>query len=141
MSMSEQKQNDSEENEMNAANQSLVVDKGDLNFWQEFWSQFRLVWFLMRDRDVPLYLKVLPLLAVIYAIWPIDLLPGIILDDLTALLVAGKIFIELSPPQIVARHLQLMHGWKQKETAVAPDNHPEDDPNIVDSIVIRPDDK
>jgi uncharacterized membrane protein YkvA (DUF1232 family) len=140
--MSAQDQNKDQENEMNAANRALTVDKTDLNFWQEFWSQLRLVWFLFWDREVPLYLKLLPLLAVIYALSPIDLIPDVILglgqlDDLTMLLVGGKVFIELAPPQIVARHLKLMHGSKEELAAADAEN----DPEIVDSIVIRPDDK
>jgi uncharacterized membrane protein YkvA (DUF1232 family) len=135
-------QNEDQQNEMNAANHAVTVDKTDLNFWQEFWSQLRLVWFLFWDREVPIYLKLLPLLAVIYAISPIDLIPDVILglgqlDDLTMLLVGGKVFIELAPPQVVARHLKLMHGSKEELAA----DKAEGEPEIVDSIVIRPDDK
>jgi uncharacterized membrane protein YkvA (DUF1232 family) len=138
--MSTQNQNEDQQNEMNAANHPLAIDKSDLNFWQEFWSQLRLVWFLFWDREVPVYLKALPVLAVIYAISPIDLIPDVILglgqlDDLTMLLVGGKVFIELAPPQIVARHLKLMHGSKEELAGAQADS----DPEIVDSIVIRPD--
>ena len=138
--MSTQNQNE-DQNEMNAAHHPPAIDKTDLNFWQEFWSQLRLVWFLFWDREVPIYLKLLPLLAVIYALSPIDLIPDVILglgqlDDLTMLLVGGKVFIELAPPQVVAHHLKLMHGSKEELAAAA-----DSDPEIVDSIVIRPDNK
>jgi len=140
--MSTQTQHEDQENEMNTAPQPLSIDKTDLNFWQEFWSQLRLVWFLFWDRDVPIYLKLLPVLAIIYALSPIDLIPDVIiglgqLDDLTMLLVGGKVFIELAPPQVVARHLRLMHASKE-ELAAAEANS---DPEIIDAIVIRPEDE
>jgi uncharacterized membrane protein YkvA (DUF1232 family) len=140
--MSTQTQHEDQENEMNAAQHPLAVDKTDLNFWQEFWSQLRLVWFLFWDRDVPIYLKLLPVLAIIYALSPIDLIPDVIiglgqLDDLTMLLVGGKVFIELAPPQVVARHLRLMHASKEELAAAEVDSAPE----IIDAIVIRPEDE
>jgi uncharacterized membrane protein YkvA (DUF1232 family) len=80
-------------------------------FWREIWQQLRLVYYLIRDPQVPIYLKILPFTAVLYALFPFDLLPDLApvigqLDDITALLVGAKIFIELAPPDIVARHMQ-----------------------------------
>jgi uncharacterized membrane protein YkvA (DUF1232 family) len=140
--MSTQTQHEDQENEMNAAPHPLSIDKTDLNFWQEFWSQLRLVWFLFWDREVPVYLKLLPVLAILYALSPIDLIPDVIvglgqLDDLTMLLVGGKVFIELAPPQVVARHLRLMHAAKEELAAAEADT----DPEIIDAIVIRPEDE
>jgi len=140
--MSTQTQHEDQENEMNTAPHPLSIDKTDLNFWQEFWSQLRLVWFLFWDREVPVYLKLLPVLAIIYALSPIDLIPDVIiglgqLDDLTMLLVGGKVFIELAPPQVVARHLRLMHASKEELAAAKADS----DPEIIDAIVIRPEDE
>ena len=80
-------------------------------FWREMWQQLRLVFYLLRDPEVPFYLKLLPFTAVLYALFPFDLLPDLApiigqLDDITALLVGSKIFIELAPPEVVARHMR-----------------------------------
>lgn len=88
----------------------------DPGFWKEIWNQFRLVFYLLRDPDVPIYLKLLPVAALLYVLVPIDFAPDFYpvlgqLDDLTALLVGAKVFIEMAPPHVVARHIdQLQSG-------------------------------
>jgi uncharacterized membrane protein YkvA (DUF1232 family) len=84
-------------------------------FFQEIWEQIRLVFSLLRDRDVPLYLKVVPFLGIAYMILPPDIIPDFIpvlgqLDDLTILLIGSKMFIELAPQDVVARHIARMRG-------------------------------
>ena len=79
-------------------------------FWREIWQQMRLVFLLLRDPEVPFYLKFLPFLAVVYLFVPVDLVPDFLvglgqLDDLTILLVGAKIFVELSPQHVVVRHM------------------------------------
>ena len=57
-------------------------------------------------------MKLLPAVAALYFISPIDFLPGLALpgigalDDLTAVLVGAKLFVEFVPPHIVARHTE-----------------------------------
>ena len=85
----------------------------DPGFWRELWYQARLVIRLFRDPEVPIYLKVLPIATVVYAVFPFDFIPDLAiglgqLDDLTALLVGAKVFIDLSPPHVVARHMAEM---------------------------------
>ena len=51
------------------------------------WAGLKLVWRLLRDRRVPLYLKALPVLGLLYILMPRDLLPDILpvvghVDDL-----------------------------------------------------------
>lgn len=93
----------------------LSVKAKEPGFWREVWQQARLVFYLLSDPEVPFYLKVLPLLAVAYVLFPVDLLPDLApvigqLDDLTFLLVGSKVFVELAPPQVVARHLQAIRS-------------------------------
>src|SRR5690606_31504963 len=81
----------------------------DPAFWREIWNQARLVYHLLRDPEVPFYLKLLPLAAVAYVIFPADLAPDIVpvlgqMDDLMALLVGAKVFGEMAPPHIVERY-------------------------------------
>ena len=90
--------------------ETMATKRNDPGFFREVWQQARLVYYLLRDPDVPFYLKLLPFAAVLYLLWPIDLLADVIpvfgqLDDLTALLVSSKVFIEMAPQHVVARHL------------------------------------
>jgi uncharacterized membrane protein YkvA (DUF1232 family) len=87
----------------------------DPGFWKEIWNQMRLVYYLIRDPDVPFYLKLLPAAALLYVLVPIDIAPDIYpvlgqLDDLTAILVGAKVFIEMAPPHVVARYMSELHG-------------------------------
>ncbi len=117
------------------------------SFWQEVWEQVRLVYYLIRDPEVPLYLKIVPFLAFVYLLMPLDILPDWVLglgqfDDLTVMLVGAKVFIELSPQDTVARHITAMRarrGYVSNEgnaSAVEFD----DDPDIVEGIVIEEND-
>jgi len=89
---------------------AIDIAREDLGFLKELILQARLVWRLIRDPEVPFYLKLLPALAAVYFISPIDFLPGLAfpvigsLDDLTAVLVGAKLFLEFVPPHLVARH-------------------------------------
>lgn len=72
-------------------------------------AQARLVWRLLTDRDVPTWVKLIPPLALLYLIFPIDLVPDPVLglgqlDDLAIILLGLKLFIEMSPRSVVQRH-------------------------------------
>ncbi len=55
-------------------------------------------WRLLWDPRVPGLLKLaLPVLALIYFISPLDLLPGLPFDDIAVLLAAARLFVALSP--------------------------------------------
>ena len=89
----------------------------DVGFLGELWQQIRLVFYLVKDRDVPIYLKVLPFIGILYTLFPIDIIADVVpvlgqLDDLTILLIGAKVFIEMAPPQVVARYLDQMRGDK-----------------------------
>ena len=95
-----------------------VARTKDEGFWREMWHQMRLVWYLIRDPEVPFYLKVLPLAAFIYILIPTDFIPDVFpvvgqLDDLTALIVGGKVFIELAPQRVVAEYIRSMQSRSQ----------------------------
>lgn len=87
----------------------------DVGFLGELWQQVRLVFYLIKDRDVPIYLKALPFIGILYTLFPIDIITDVVpvlgqLDDLTVLLIGAKVFIEMAPPQVVARYLDQMRG-------------------------------
>jgi uncharacterized membrane protein YkvA (DUF1232 family) len=123
-----------ENNESALAGQdnSSAVTNRDIGFWRETWHQVQLVWLLLKDPEVPIYLKLLPLAAVAYVIFPFDIAPDMIpllgqLDDITAMLLGAKIFIEMSPQDVVARHLDALN---QGTTAATVDK------KVADSIII-----
>lgn len=64
-----------------------------------------LAWRLFFDRRMPLAAKVLPVLALGYLLWPVDLVPDVPilgqLDDLVVLLIALRVFIGLAPQELV----------------------------------------
>ena len=113
--------------------ETIAGKRKDPGFFREAWQQARLVYYLLRDRDVPFYLKLVPFTAVIYLLWPVDFLPDLVpflgqLDDLTALLVGAKVFIELAPPHIVARYME--------QIRIADGFGP--DPSLNEKIIIDP---
>jgi uncharacterized membrane protein YkvA (DUF1232 family) len=133
---------DGEDETMESVN-ALVPSRRDAGFWKEFWHQVRLVWYLFRDPEVPAYLKLLPVAAVLYAISPVDFIPDVLiglgqLDDLTILLLGGKVFIEMAPPDVVARYLNAM---RQASTTAEIDELEEKAKggDIIDAIVLNPD--
>jgi len=65
------------------------------------WAGLKLVWRLLRDRRVPLYLKSLPVLAILYALLSRDLMPDILpavgwVDDLVVAAVLLLAFVLLA---------------------------------------------
>jgi uncharacterized membrane protein YkvA (DUF1232 family) len=76
----------------------------------EIMRNAQLAWHLLTDRRVGLLLKlIIPGLMLGYLIFPVDLLPDFIpvlgqLDDLAILALGIKIFIELSPKDIVREY-------------------------------------
>jgi uncharacterized membrane protein YkvA (DUF1232 family) len=73
----------------------------------------RLTWALLTDGRVSSGVKMIPLATLLYILSPIDLLPDPILglgqlDDLGALMLGVKLFIEMCPREIVREHLERM---------------------------------
>ncbi len=88
----------------------------DPGFWDGVWEQIRLIYYLIRDPEVPIFLKLVPLFGLIYLLSPIDLIPDFPvpvlgqLDDITILLVGAKVFIDLTPPHVVEKYMHLIRG-------------------------------
>ena len=102
----------------------------------EIVDQIRLIWRLIKDSRVPLWVKFIPPLAILYLISPVDLVPDPVLglgqlDDLAILLLGFKVFVELCPPDIRERY--------QAELAGGAAPQPDDD--VVDTTYRVVDDK
>lgn len=131
-----------ENQEKNPENKRMNLDSAltpkmkEPGFWRELWQQARLVYYLLRDPEVPFYLKLLPFTAVVYLLFPFDLLTDFApiigqLDDITALLVGTKIFIEMAPPHVVARHMEVIRAQDGFVTVESPASD-----DLADSIII-----
>ena len=71
----------------------------------------RLVARLLMDRRVPLRLKLVLPLAIVYVLSPIDLIPGLFsplayVDDVIVLVLALVIFLGKAPREVVQEHLR-----------------------------------
>ena len=88
----------------------------------------KLVWRLLRDRRVPLFTKIIPVIAFLYLAWPTDVIKDFIpilghLDDLIVVTLLLLLFIAASPGQVVAdqtigkklRDLQRQYGQDEKK--------------------------
>lgn len=112
---------------------SMTVPPRDPNAlvaWvQDVVRQARLVWRLFWDRRVPWWTKMIPPLALAYVLFPVDILPDLAfglgqLDDIAILLIGAKLFVELSPPDVVREHLRALGAriqeWRVVEKSGPP---------------------
>jgi uncharacterized membrane protein YkvA (DUF1232 family) len=83
---------------------------------RDFGAAWRLFW----DPKVPAVLKLLlPVAALVYWVFPIDLMPGIPLDDIAILILALRLFVQLASPNVAP--------------ATPPRPTAEDDANTIDT--------
>jgi uncharacterized membrane protein YkvA (DUF1232 family) len=69
----------------------------------------RLYWRLFRDGRVPILAKAVLVLACVYVVSPLDVVPDFIpvigeMDDLTMVIVGLWLFVRLCPPHVVREH-------------------------------------
>lgn len=88
---------------------------------RDFIMRVKLIWRLMKDARVSTWLKVIPVLGVVYFIVPLDfdyVLPVVgQLDDAAVLWLTNYVFVELCPPDVVAHHVKaLTAGMPKSET-------------------------
>jgi len=73
---------------------------------------FKLAFRLVRDKQVPLYLKIISYAAFIYVLSPYDLIPIVLLpfigwiEDLIIFIICMKLLVNLSPPEVVEKHVK-----------------------------------
>ena len=105
-------------------------------------SRLRLTWRLMREPAVAIFAKALPLLAILYAISPLDFVPDLIpvlgqLDDLGVIVIAIEAFVYLCPPEAVAFHRDAIAFGR----TYTPMLRPEAPGRVIDAEFRRDDDK
>ncbi len=102
----------------------VVPDDDRGGVFKELTLRIRLIFRLLADRRVDPLLKLLPIGAMVYAIFP-DLLLGPV-DDAILLWLGGYLFIELCPSEIVQEHVDAMTQVIEGEWHEIDDEEPED---------------
>ena len=103
-----------------------LVPSQNAGFFQDLIQRIKLVWRLLVDRRVNLFLKLLPVASLVYLLSPIDLAPEItlpvigVLDDAVVLWIGTSLFVNLCPEGVVQEHLQNLRGviqgtWREPE--------------------------
>jgi len=120
---------------------SIAARKNEPGFWREIWQQVQLVYYLLRDPEVPFYLKIIPFTALVYLVMPLDLIPDPALligqlDDLTVLFVAGKMFVQMAPQHVVAKHIEAIRQKDGYITAVTESSKNNQNGSVEDAIII-----
>jgi uncharacterized membrane protein YkvA (DUF1232 family) len=80
--------------------------------------QARLTIRLLREPGVPLIVKALPLVAILYVVLPLDFVPDVLpivgqLDDLGVIVIALDAFVRLCPSRAVEFHRRAMTGRRK----------------------------
>ena len=89
--------------------EKALPDIFSTEFWSVLLKELQVVWRIFRDPRVPRNIKILPVLLALYVILPFDLIPGFIpilgqLDDLIIVLFGLRLFVQLSPQDVVAEY-------------------------------------
>ena len=93
------------------SNKKSIIPAPDGGLLQEIIRQVKLVWLLLKDKRVNIFLKTLPLMALTYLVIPFDLAPGLALpvigalDDAAIVWIGTALFVGLCPPEVVEEHL------------------------------------
>lgn len=73
---------------------------------------FKLAFRLVKDKGVPLYLKIISYAAFLYVLSPFDLIPIVLLpfvgwiEDVIIFYCCMKLLVNLSPPEVVEKHVK-----------------------------------
>jgi uncharacterized membrane protein YkvA (DUF1232 family) len=87
-------------------------------------AELRLAWRLIREPRVPLVVKALPALAVLYVLSPLDFIPDVLpvigqLDDLGILVLSVKLFLRMCPSAVASFHAETITSGR-RFTPMAP---------------------
>lgn len=114
------------------SNQGRAVTQRSGGFFQDLTDRFRLISRLMVDSRVNIFLKILPVGTLVYALWPMDV-PGPI-DDVFVIWLGTTLFVQLCPPDVVEEHLRSLSGRKTGASSVGWKDFqsPHQQENIID---------
>ncbi len=107
---------------------SLALPKeANEGFFKELINNIKLIIRLLKDKRVNFWLKFLPVGALIYLVFPMDVLPINPLDDAVVVWLGGYLFIELCPQDVVQEHKDAI-----KKVLSGEDNKQENPPEVID---------
>jgi len=115
---------------MRNSNSSFRAGRSGLNpvaILQDIATAWRLLW----NPRVPFLMKLfLPILAIIYWFSPLDLMPGIPIDDLAVLILIAKLFVNMVPRDVMD---QVQGGTARNRNNTNPSSYTDahDDANTV----------
>lgn len=96
------------------ANKPGILRNPDRGPFQNLTLRVKLILRLIGDKRVNIFLKLLPIVALIYVVSPIDLIPGAVipvigaLDDAAVLWLGATLFINLCPEEVVQEHMDAL---------------------------------
>jgi len=110
----------------------VIRDEG--GFFTDVGLRIKLIFRLMGDPRINIFLKLLPIASLIYLIIPAPIPPDLIplpIDDALIIWVATYLFVELCPPDVVQEHMRALNmeipgKWRDPSDEI-------DDENIIDA--------
>lgn len=111
-------------NDDHSLDRAKEVNEG---FFKSLVSELRLIARLLKDPRVNFLLKLLPIGALFYLFFPLDVSPVNPLDDGLIIWLGGYFFIELCPDDVVEEHRKALRQPISKDDTVS-----ESPPDIVD---------
>ncbi len=112
-----------------------IIPAQNTGLIQDVVRHIKLIWLLIKDKRVNVFLKFLPIASLVYLVSPIDMLPGMVvpvigaLDDAAIIWIGTSLFISLCPENIVQEHT---HALERTLTGIWKNSESEDE--IVDAI-------
>ena len=121
--MSEEPQKQQKEQMMSHLGMSRNPLTERMDMFQNLWRRAVLSWHLIRDPEVPVTTKAIPVLTLVYVLSPLDFLPDLVgplgvIDDIVLIGAAFDLFVRLTPAELVlyhARELGFVVGEQQIE--------------------------
>ncbi len=98
------------------ANKPKIVPSENRGFFPDLILRIKLILRLMADRRVNVFVKLIPVAAVIYVILPVDLIPEVALpvvgylDDAAVLWMGISLFVSLCPDEVVKEHMNALQN-------------------------------
>jgi len=81
----------------------------DISILARMVKRARLLWRLLHDERISPWIKAIPVAILLYILSPIDLVPDLLLglgqlDDIVAILLGLKLFLDMCSPKVVEQH-------------------------------------
>ena len=87
----------------------IIKQLSNPGFVQRSLGELKQAWWLFKQSDVPILTKLIPIVAALYVVMPVDVIPDFIpalgqADDIAFVMLGIRAFLHLSPPEVVGRY-------------------------------------